>query len=70
MSLEIINQQGAQVVALQQAIEERNALIRVLVASGTKRRWTKAEIDKAQDTAADSITWKILRDGTLIFTVK
>jgi hypothetical protein len=67
--LEIINQQGAQVIALQNQVQNQQAVIASLIVKlGLKSvRVTKAERKLVEQILA--INWNELKDGTLIVTV-
>ena len=70
MSLDIINAQGAQVTALQEAIGQRDALITLLAARlpGGVQRYTRSQQATALE-GVEGVTWKVLKDGTLVITV-
>lgn len=71
MSLDVINAQGAQVTALRNQVAEQQVIVSMLASRlGYKtHRFTKQQRQQTQDDL-DGISWKELKDGTLIVTVK
>jgi hypothetical protein len=69
--IDIINTQGAQVKALEQAIQERNAVIQALAstASPKGRRFTKQMLAQINEQI-EGVSWHGNKDGSLVITVK
>lgn len=69
MSLEVINQQGAQVVALTQRVEQLQSILTLVLHDAPRSRTYDKKAHEAAETIA-SVNWNIARNGNVTVTVK
>ena len=68
MSLEIINQQGAQVVALRQQNAELMAVVNLLASQyvPSSKTFSRADVEKSQNVV---VRWRAAKNGSVTITV-
>lgn len=69
MSLDVINQQGAQVVALQNRVAQLQQIV-VLLADGAKQlRFDPAEVEAIRERV-EAVTWETTKSGRVTIKLK
>lgn len=69
MSLDIINAQGAQVIALQKQVEQLQNVLTLLADKAPQLRFDRHEVETIGERV-EGVSWFVTKSGRVTFTVK